>query len=149
MAKKYLVVDDDADFRDLLCALLSADADVMTAQNGQEALDLIKAHRFDVILTDYNMPVMGGIEFLERAREADSDVSWRSILMTGSGDEEVRLFSERHGITLMVKPFSIVTLQKAVKMLLGGSHSTHPSDEGATIPFTLGTKIPADERAIL
>jgi CheY-like chemotaxis protein len=148
MAKKYLVVDDDADFRDLLCDLLSADADIMTAQNGQEALDLIKTHRFDVILTDYNMPVMRGIEFLERAKEADSDIYSHSILMTGSSDEEVRLFSERHGITLMVKPFSIFTLKETITMLLEGSRCAHPSDDGAAIPFTLNTKIPADERAI-
>lgn len=73
MQKRYLIVEDDDAFREILCILFCDDADIMTAKNGQEALELVKAHHFDIILTDYYMPVMNGIEFLERAREINSD----------------------------------------------------------------------------
>ena len=127
MAKKYLVVDDDDALREILYTCFCDDADILTAKNGQEALALVKAHCFDIILTDYNMPVMNGIEFLERAREIDSDIYLHSILLTGSSDEEVRSFSERNGVILMLKPFSVFKLRETVNMLLEGSGGNHPN----------------------
>lgn len=124
---KYLIVDDDDLFRELLVTFFCDDADILTAKNGEEALALVKTHCFDVILTDYNMPVMNGIEFLERAREIDSDTYLRSILLTGSSDKEVKSFSERHGIRLILKPFSIFELEKTVNMLLEESADNHPN----------------------
>lgn len=127
MAKKYLIVDDDDLFRDLLSTFFCDDADILTARNGQEALALVKVHCVDIILTDYNMPVMNGIEFLERTREIDSDTYLHSILLTGSCDKEVKSFSERNGITLILKPFSVLKLEKTVNMLLEESAGKHPS----------------------
>ena len=127
MAKKYLIVDDDDLFRDLLYTFFCDDADVLTAKNGQEALALVKAHCFDIILTDYNMPVMNGIEFLEQAREINSDTYLHSILLTGSIDKEVKSFGERNGITLILKPFSVFELEKTVNMLLEESAGNHPN----------------------
>jgi len=129
MPKKYLAVDDGDAFRDILYRTFCDDADILTAKNGQEALALVKAHCFDIIITDYNMPVMNGIEFLERARETSSDIYSYSILLTGSIDEEVRLFSERNGIKLILKPFSLFKLKGTVNMLLegsGGKYQNHP-----------------------
>ena len=121
MTKKYLVVDDNDLIRNLLCFLFSDQADVMTAQNGQEALELVKAQPFDIVLTDYSMPVMNGIEFLEQARESDNDIYAHSLLLTGSIDAEVRLFSERNEIPLIPKPFSVLKLKEAVNALLAGT----------------------------
>jgi len=121
MAKKYLIVDDDDLSRDLLYTFFCDDADVLTAKNGREALALAKVHCFDIILTDYNMPVMNGIEFLERAGEINSDTYLRSILLTGSSDKEIKSFSERYGITLILKPFSIFQLEKTINTLLEGN----------------------------
>jgi two-component system chemotaxis response regulator CheY len=127
MAKKYLIVDDDEPLRDLLYTFFCDDADILTAQNGQEALALVKVHCFDIILTDYNMPVMNGIEFLERAREINSDTYLHSILLTGCSDKEVKSFSERNSVTLILKPFSVRKLEKIVNMLLEESAGNHPS----------------------
>ena len=121
MTKKYLVVDDGDAFRDILYHTFCDDADILTAKNGQEALALVKAHCFDIIITDYNMPVMNGITFLEQARETSNNIYSRSIILTGSIDEEVRSFSERNGIKLIGKPFSIFNLKGTVNMLLEGS----------------------------
>jgi len=127
MEKKYLIVDDDDLFRDLLYTFFCDDADILTAKNGREALALVKIHCFDIILTDYNMPVMNGIEFLERAREINSDTYLHSILLTGSSDKEIKSFTERYGIILILKPFSVFQLEKIVNMLLEGSTAIHPN----------------------
>lgn len=129
MAKKYLIVDDDDLFRDLLYTFFCDDADVLTAQNGQEALALVKVHYFDIILTDYIMPVMNGIEFLEQAREIHTNTYLHSIILTGSRGKEVLSFGERNGIKLILKPFSIFELKKTVNMLLeesAGNHLNYP-----------------------
>lgn len=120
MTKKYLIVDDNDDVRETLGMFFCDDADILTARNGQEALALARTHNFDIILTDYNMPIINGIEFLERAREIDSDIYSHSILLTGSVDEDVRSFSERNGILLILKPFSVFTLKEKITMLSGG-----------------------------
>ena len=127
MKKKYLAVDDDDALREILYILFCDDADILTAKNGQEALALVKVHSFDIILTDYHMPVMNGIEFLERAREINSDIYLHSILLTGSSDKEVKSFSERNDITLILKPFSVFEVEKTVNMLLEESAGNHPN----------------------
>lgn len=147
MAKKYLIVDDDNAVRELLCMLFCDDADILAARNGQEALVLSKTHCFDIVLTDYNMPVMNGIEFLERAKETYSDIYLHSILLTGSIDEEVRSFSERNGILLILKPFSVFKLKEAVNILFKGSRDNHPRDNSAATAFGPFSKSSLDKIA--
>lgn len=123
--KKYLIVDDNDALRDMLHDLFRDDADILTAKNGQEALELVKRNRFDIIITDYNMPLMSGIEFLKRAQEINSDIYLHSILLTGSSDEEVSLFSECNYIPLILKPFSIFKLKEIVKALSERNQGDH------------------------
>ena len=63
--KSVLVVDDDRDLRYLLgLRLVSAGYMVYSAANGLEALEQMKKHSIDVVLTDYRMPVMDGFQLL-------------------------------------------------------------------------------------
>ena len=67
--KTMLVVDDDSDLRYLLSArLVSAGYMVYGAANGLEALKQMEQHSIDVVLTDNQMPQMGGLEFLSVSR---------------------------------------------------------------------------------
>ncbi len=133
MTKKYLIVDDNDEMRELLCIMFCDNADILTARNGQEALALIKSHYVDIILTDYNMPVMNGIEFLKQANKTESDIYLHAILLTGSIDKEVRLFSERHSIPLIYKPFRESKLKETINTLFERSRVIRPSDNGLTI----------------
>jgi len=66
---KILVVDDEPDCISILqCRLEWCHYDVSSARNGEEALRMMEDERPDVILLDTNMPVMDGIELLERMR---------------------------------------------------------------------------------
>jgi signal transduction histidine kinase/CheY-like chemotaxis protein len=66
---KVLVVDDEPDARELLKRVLSqCEAEVTTAQNGREGLELIRAAKPDVIVSDIGMPGMDGYEFIREVR---------------------------------------------------------------------------------
>jgi len=66
--ERILIVDDDPDIRDVLDLSLSEYYTVSAATNGREALEMVKTKNPDLIITDYNMPVMNGPEFCRNLR---------------------------------------------------------------------------------
>jgi CheY-like chemotaxis protein len=64
-----LVVDDDEDVRDLYTAYLSGHFETVTAANGKEALDMLRARRIDLAVVDVHMPIMNGAELVRAIRE--------------------------------------------------------------------------------
>ncbi len=69
--KRILVVEDNQDLRELITQMLiSQDYDVLGAKSGEEALDLIRLQRFDLILLDQMLPGMSGMGILKHLRSA-------------------------------------------------------------------------------
>ena len=66
---KILIVEDNADNRELLCQTLEYDYEVIIAMDGQEALEKARAAAPDLILMDLSMPVMTGWEATEKLKE--------------------------------------------------------------------------------
>jgi EAL domain-containing protein (putative c-di-GMP-specific phosphodiesterase class I)/ActR/RegA family two-component response regulator len=91
-----LLVDDDAAVMRAYCAVLTRHgATVETASGGTEAAGRVKAHAFDVIVSDISMPGMSGIEFLKIVRAYDPDVP--VILMTGEPGLESAVRAVEYG----------------------------------------------------
>ena len=84
-----LYVDDEPDLLDLCKLFLEREGEfsVVTVPSATSALQLIKERPFDAIISDYQMPVMDGIEFLKKVRMDFKDIPF--ILFTGRGREEV------------------------------------------------------------
>jgi PAS domain S-box-containing protein len=88
---KVLLVDDEPALLDIGKIFLEKNGEmqVTTAQSAPVALTLFSQERFDTIVSDYEMPVMNGIEFLRAVREQDSHIPF--IIFTGRGREEVAI----------------------------------------------------------
>ncbi|MFH1458846.1 MAG: response regulator [Candidatus Omnitrophota bacterium] len=85
---KVLVVDDQEVIRELFVRILGAKGyDVSTAVDGLEALEKIKAGKFDVLLVDLKMPRMGGMELLREIKKLE--IKLVSIVVTGYGTSEL------------------------------------------------------------
>jgi two-component system chemotaxis response regulator CheY len=92
MSKTILVVDDQKSIRALLANIFKvAGYDVVEAEDGEKALDILSSgKKVDLIITDLNMPIMNGIEFIWEARKLSSHL-FTPIFMLTTEAEKSRL----------------------------------------------------------
>jgi DNA-binding NtrC family response regulator len=89
-APSILIVEDDANFRRVLEFQLSEAGYRITAvENGEKALELFSKHHFQIVLTDLNMPGIGGEEVLKRVKKASTETPVIIITAFGSIDSAV------------------------------------------------------------
>jgi CheY-like chemotaxis protein len=102
-----LAVDDDERSRSLLALVLSDErCRVLTASNGVEAEALLKAEPVDLLITDYEMPQMNGLELIRRAKTSFPHVE--VVLITGHQDPAVAAAARTSGVRrVFLKPFPI------------------------------------------
>lgn len=114
-----LVVEDDSTVRELLKYRLGKHYDVLTATNGEEALDRIEETIPDLIISDIMMPEMDGFA-LQSALQADKNTRVIPfIFLTARADDEARQEGERKGVDdYITKPFDMETLLSRVERLL-------------------------------
>jgi DNA-binding NtrC family response regulator len=110
-----LVVDDDSDVLEMAdCFFREAGVDVHCAENGAAALEKIREKHFAVMLTDFNMPGMNGLELAEKARTIAPQV--QIIMATGHPSQELSVLALKAGIiTVLAKPIQLETLLDLVK----------------------------------
>ena len=86
---KVLYVDDEPELRDIVKTFLERSGEIQldTVPSVTEAEKALTSGQYDAIISDYQMPVMDGLEFLKRLRSEDNDIPF--ILFTGRGREEV------------------------------------------------------------
>ena len=111
--RSVLVVDDEEVIRDFLWEVLEDDYQVTTATDGDEAIEEIKKHTFDIIITDLKMPRVSGEEVVKYARENSPDS--RIIVISGYSS----LYSVSQSVsggasTFLSKPFTIKQLLGAI-----------------------------------
>lgn len=105
--RTLLVVDDNADMRDYLRRLLSAQYDLKIVGNGEEALAAVGSQKPDLILTDIMMPGFDGIELLRRLRTDARTNTVPVIVLSARAGEESRIEGMQAGADdYLIKPFS-------------------------------------------
>ncbi len=87
MDKKVLIIEDETDIREAMVeAVLEAGFEVKSATNGQEGLELALQFKPDLILLDIRMPIMNGLEMLNKLRTDDWGKTAKVIVMTAMDD---------------------------------------------------------------
>ncbi len=109
-----LLVDDEAGIRNVFgLSLADAGYQVITAADGQEALELFRRHQPAIVLTDIKMPGMSGIDLLQAIKAEDPDTE--VIMMTGHGDMELAIKSLKMDATdFVTKPINDDILEIAL-----------------------------------
>lgn len=118
-----LIVDDQAQIRDLLATTLRArDYRIAEAASGTEALAMLAEEMADLLLLDYKLPDLSGIEVLRQVRERWPHLA--VILMTAYGDEDIAIHAiKEHVDGYLRKPFVVETLLSVVAQTLEHSRS--------------------------
>ena len=123
MTRILLVEDDDLFRKSLKRALRREGYGVVEAASTEEAIPQIELHKFDLVITDWKLPVSDGFDVLRSIRDLRPDTP--SILISGYlGPHEIDEATRLGASSVLSKPVSVDALRSAVLMALFHRHST-------------------------
>jgi CheY-like chemotaxis protein len=115
-----LIVDDEPNQRLMLeqaLRSLATDCTITTAASGQEALDAMERRAPNLLITDYNMPAMNGLELIVRMR--GGHIASRIIMITAYSTPELYAIVRHHSIDhYLTKPVSLALLRNLATTML-------------------------------
>jgi CheY-like chemotaxis protein len=120
MANKVLVADDEIHIIHVVAIKLRNNGyEVVAANNGAEAYELACRENPDIIVTDYQMPLMTGIELIEKLREGEQTKDIPVILLTARSFAVSQELQDSLGVSsCLSKPFSPKELLKTIQDIL-------------------------------
>lgn len=129
MASTILIIDDSSVTRKLIKRHLSkgpyGNSKILEAADGKQALGVFDTEKIDLILSDWNMPKMNGLEFVKSVRQVESEKlsadqkPVQIVMVTTEGTIEKVTQAMESGVNeYIVKPFTADTLTKTLKKVL-------------------------------
>jgi two-component system, chemotaxis family, chemotaxis protein CheY len=119
---KVLVVDDFATMRRIVTNVLKQVGfkNISEADDGTTALQLLKKEQFDLVLCDWNMPKMSGLELLKTVRADESLKSLPFVMVTAEAEKQNIIDAVQAGVSnYVVKPFTAETVTQKLEKVLG------------------------------
>ena len=118
---KILIVDDSKAMRMIIKRILRqteiGDHSTVEAENGREGLKQLENENPDLVISDWNMPEMDGIEFLKTVRESGNNIKFGFI--TTQGSEKMRNIATQSGANFLIaKPFTPESFEHSIKPIL-------------------------------
>jgi len=108
--RSYLVVDDNREFAENLAEILRDRGDeVLIAENGREAAALVGTRRFDAVLTDMRMPLMGGADLVHEIRRVDPGAA-AMVITAHVGDDALEAARKEGLLAVLPKPVEVPRL---------------------------------------
>ncbi len=138
MSYSILIIDDSLPMRSVIKRTLKAagygNSQVIEAANGKEALKLMKNNWVDIVLTDYNMPVMDGLEFIKTIKNDDLSKDIPVIVISTEGNKsKIKEFMDCGAVGYITKPFTAEAIRDLIVNILGEinyEEDFDDSDEG-------------------
>lgn len=120
MKKTLLIVDDEPAIRLVLQHYFSQDFNIVLKSNGLEAIEWLQAGNSpDVIVADYNMPVMDGLAFVQQVRASGLHRDTNLIVLSGKDDTNTKIECLRSGADdYLAKPFNPEELSLRIHKML-------------------------------
>ena len=114
MRYRILIVEDEPISLEMLSKTLKEDYNVLTADNGKKGFELYKKFNPHVIISDLNMPIMNGIELIQKIRELDQN---SKIIITTFKDDVQTLLqaTELKLFKYLIKPIDFIALKNIIK----------------------------------
>lgn len=115
---KILLVDDDESIRDSMSMFFEEEGcELIGAANAEEAMQALIREPYDIIISDYKLPGMDGLDFFRLVSEARPDAI--KILITAYGSEDLFREAYRIGVQdLILKPLTVDAIEKSMGVLL-------------------------------
>ncbi len=120
---KILVVDDFQTMRRIVKGVLKelGFTNIVEADNGVRALEVLKGEKIDFIVSDWNMPEMSGIELLKTVRASEGWKDLPFLMVTADGKSEQVLEAVKNRVNnYVIKPFTPATLEEKIKKIFEG-----------------------------
>jgi len=115
---KIVLIDDDEWIRDSLSLFFEGEGcHLLALETAEEAIEKLKRQNYDIIIADYRMPAMDGLEFLKRIQKTDPHAI--KVLITAYKDEKVVSEAIRIGIQDFIeKPFTTRAIEESLSRLI-------------------------------
>lgn len=113
-----LVIDDDAQIRDIMRCSFAGEADITEACDGIEALALLDQCSFDIIICDVQMPRLGGIAVFKKLYSVSPNICNKFLFCTGNATDELHNICSCFNVKSCPKPFEISCLKTVVREML-------------------------------
>lgn len=123
LGMKVLVVDDFATMRRIVKNVLKqiGFTNISEADDGKTALKALKGEKFDLILCDWNMPEMTGLEVLKQMKSDDALKDIPFVMVTAEAQKDNIIEAVKAGVnSYIVKPFTAETIGEKLKKMFGG-----------------------------
>jgi len=141
--ERILIVDDDVQVGQVLCRVLSQPGNggylAENCDSAQIALGMLAKNKYDLLITDLQMPGMNGLELLEQAYQINPRM--RTILMTAYTSPDIEARAKRRANAYVPKPFALQSFVQTIRqtMML--------VSQSATIDHFFGRRIASDSSA--
>ncbi len=120
---KIITIDDSSTMRRIIKNTLQRigyGSDVLEAEDGKQALDVLSQNKVDLIITDWNMPNMDGLTFVKKIRSASEWNDVPIIMVTTEAAKEDILEALKSGVNnYIVKPFTPEVLKEKIEVVMG------------------------------
>ena len=124
MSYSILIVDDSLPMRSVIKKTFKAagygNAEFHEAADGKQAIEFMETSWIDIVLTDYNMPVMNGLEFIKtiKSKELLKDIPV-VVISTEGNETKIKEFMDSGAAGYITKPFTPETIRDLITNILG------------------------------